>query len=47
MGRVDDLIAYRCLYGELRDFYEFLEEIKRFITSKTGGSGERQNVTGG
>jgi uncharacterized protein YutE (UPF0331/DUF86 family) len=46
-GRVDDSIAYRCLYGESRDFYEFLEEIERFITSKIGGSGERQNVTGG
>ena len=31
-GKVDDSIAYICLYGESGDFYEFLEEIERFIT---------------
>lgn len=33
-GRVDDSIAYRSLRDESRDFYEFLEEIEKFITSK-------------
>jgi uncharacterized protein YutE (UPF0331/DUF86 family) len=34
-GRVDDSIAYRSLRDESGDFYEFLEEIENFITSKT------------
>jgi uncharacterized protein YutE (UPF0331/DUF86 family) len=33
-GRVDDSIAYRCLRNESGDFYEFLEEIEKFITSR-------------
>ena len=33
-GRVDDSVAHRCLYNESGDFYEFLGEIERFITSK-------------
>ena len=33
-GRVDDSIAYRSLRDESGDFYEFLEEIEKFITSK-------------
>jgi len=33
-GRVDDSIAYRSLRDELGDFYEFLEDIEKFITSK-------------
>lgn len=33
-GRVDDSIAYRSLRDESGDFYEFLEEIENFITSK-------------
>ena len=33
-GRVDDSVAYRCLRDESGDFYEFLEEIEKFITSK-------------
>ncbi len=40
-GRVDDSRAHKQLYGESGGFYEFLEEIERFITSKRGGSGER------
>lgn len=43
-GRVDDSLAYGCLYDESGDFYEFLEEIERFITSKRCGSGEHQDV---
>ena len=46
-GKVDDSIAYRFLYSESGDFYEFLEEIERFIISKIDASGERQNVTRG
>ena len=34
-GRVDDSVAYTSLRDESRDFYEFLEEIEKFITSKT------------
>ena len=33
-GRVDDSVAHRCMYSESGDFYEFLGEIERFITSK-------------
>lgn len=33
-GKVDDSIAYRSLRDESGDFYEFLEEIEKFITSK-------------
>lgn len=33
-GRVDDSMAHRCLYSESGDFYEFIEEVERFITSK-------------
>jgi uncharacterized protein YutE (UPF0331/DUF86 family) len=33
-GRVDDSVAYGCLRNESGDFYEFLEEIEKFITSK-------------
>jgi uncharacterized protein YutE (UPF0331/DUF86 family) len=33
-GRVNDSIAYRSLRDESGDFYEFLEEIEKFITSK-------------
>ena len=40
-SRVDDSRAHKQLYGESGDFYEFLEEIERFITSKRDGSGER------
>ena len=40
-GRVDDSRAHKQMYGELGDFYEFLEEIERFITSQRDGSGER------
>ncbi|RZN32423.1 MAG: DUF86 domain-containing protein [Methanosarcinales archaeon] len=40
-GRVDDCRAHKQMYGESGDFYEFLEEIERFITSKRDESGER------
>ena len=33
-GRVDDSVAYTSLRDESGDFYEFLEEIEKFITSK-------------
>ncbi len=33
-GRIDDSLAYRCLYSESEDFYEFLGEIDRFIGQK-------------
>ena len=46
-GRVDDSRAHKQLYGESGDFYEFLEEVERFITSKRDGSGECQNHRGG
>jgi len=41
-GRVDDSRAHKQLYNESGDFYEFLEEIERFITSKRDGSGEHR-----
>ena len=41
-GRVDDSRAYKQLYSESGDFYEFLEGIERFITSKRDGSGEHR-----
>ena len=41
-GRVDDSRAHKQLYSESGDFYEFLEEIERFITSKRDGSGEHR-----
>jgi len=41
-GRVDDSRAHKQLYGESGDFYEFLEEIERFVTSKRDGSSERR-----
>ena len=46
-GRVDDSRAHEQLYGESGDFYEFLEEVERFITSKRDGSGECQTHRGG
>lgn len=33
-GKVDDSIAYRSLRNESGDFYEFLEQIEKFIISK-------------
>jgi len=41
-GKVDDSRAHKHLYGESGDFYEFLEEIERFITSKRDGYSERR-----
>jgi uncharacterized protein YutE (UPF0331/DUF86 family) len=32
-GRVDDSVAYSCLRNESGDFYEFLEEIEKFVTA--------------
>jgi uncharacterized protein YutE (UPF0331/DUF86 family) len=41
-GRVDDSRAHKQLYSESGDFYEFLEAIERFISSKRDGSGEHR-----